>query len=102
DGIRAFHVTGVQTCALPISVVNFDLPRSPADYVHRIGRTARAGESGVAVSFVVPQSEPHMRLIEKRLGMQLAREVVPGFEPRERSEERRVGKEAGGRWWRAQ
>jgi len=71
---------GLDISLLP-AVVNFDLPRSPADYVHRIGRTARAGEQGVAVSFVVPQSEPHMRLIEKRLGMQLEREVLAGFEP---------------------
>ncbi|MGP1629989.1 MAG: DEAD/DEAH box helicase [Giesbergeria sp.] len=71
---------GLDISLLP-AVVNFDLPRSSADYVHRIGRTARAGEQGVAVSFVVPESEPHMRLIEKRLGMQLVREVVPGFEP---------------------
>ena len=73
---------GLDISLLP-AVVNFDLPRSSADYVHRIGRTARAGEQGVAVSFVVPQSEPHMQLIEKRLGMQLAREVLPGFEPTE-------------------
>lgn len=71
---------GLDISLLP-AVVNFDLPRSSDDYVHRIGRTARAGEQGVAVSFVVPESEQHMRLIEKRLGMQLAREVVPGFEP---------------------
>lgn len=73
---------GLDISLLP-AVVNFDLPRSSADYVHRIGRTARAGEQGVAVSFVVPQSEPHMQLIEKRLGMQLPREVLPGFEPTE-------------------
>lgn len=73
---------GLDIRLLP-AVVNFDLPRSSADYVHRIGRTARAGEQGVAVSFVTPQSEPHMRLIEKRLGRQLTREVLAGFEPTE-------------------
>lgn len=71
---------GLHISQLP-AVVNYDLPRSSADYVHRIGRTGRAGEAGVALSFVVPESEPHMRLIEKRLGMQLVREVLPGFEP---------------------
>ncbi len=63
------------------AVVNYDLPRSPADYVHRIGRTGRAGEPGLSMSFVTPESEGHMQLIEKRLGMTLEREVVPGFEP---------------------
>ena len=48
------------------AVVNFDLPRSADDYVHRIGRTGRAGESGVAVSFVSAATEAHFRLIEKR------------------------------------
>ena len=63
------------------AVVNFDLPRSPSDYVHRIGRTGRAGEAGLALSFVTPESEAHMRLIEKRLGVQLERERLAGFEP---------------------
>jgi superfamily II DNA/RNA helicase len=62
-------------------VVNFDLPRSPLDYQHRIGRTGRAGRSGVAVSFVSPGTEGHFRLIEKRQGMRVAREQVAGFEP---------------------
>ena len=62
-------------------VVNYDLPRSPDDYVHRIGRTARAGASGVAVSFVSAATETHMRLIEKRQDVRLAREQVAGFEP---------------------
>jgi ATP-dependent RNA helicase RhlE len=62
-------------------VVNYDLPRSPDDYVHRIGRTARAGASGVAVSFVGAASEAHMRLIEKRMDVRLVREQVAGFEP---------------------
>ena len=62
-------------------VVNYDLPRSADDYVHRIGRTARAGARGVAVSFVSAGTEAHMRLIEKRQGLRLPREQVAGFEP---------------------
>jgi ATP-dependent RNA helicase RhlE len=61
-------------------VVNYDLPRSAVDYVHRIGRTGRAGASGLAVSFVDAASEAHFRLIEKRQHMSLPREQVPGFE----------------------
>jgi ATP-dependent RNA helicase RhlE len=63
------------------AVVNYDLPRSAVDYTHRIGRTGRAGESGVAVSFVSAATEAHFRLIEKRHNMLLAREQIAGFEP---------------------
>ena len=61
------------------AVVNFDLPRSTADYVHRIGRTGRAGASGVAVSFVSAATEAHFRLIEKRNRFRLERERVGGI-----------------------
>jgi len=61
------------------AVVNYDLPRSTTEYVHRIGRTGRAGESGVAVSFVPPSAEEHFQLIEKRQGMRVPREVIAGF-----------------------
>jgi ATP-dependent RNA helicase RhlE len=71
---------GIDIAQLPV-VVNYDLPRSTADYTHRIGRTGRAGESGVAVSFVPASVEAHFRLIEKRHSMRLAREVIAGFEP---------------------
>jgi superfamily II DNA/RNA helicase len=71
---------GLDIAQLPV-VVNYDLPRSAVDYVHRIGRTGRAGASGLALSFVSADTEAHMRLIEKRQGMVLAREVVAGFEP---------------------
>jgi superfamily II DNA/RNA helicase len=68
-------------------VVNYDLPRSPNDYVHRIGRTGRAGASGVAVSFVSAGTEAHFRLIEKRQDLALPREQVAGFEPVEMAAE---------------
>lgn len=71
---------GIDIVHLP-AVVNYDLPRSTDDYIHRIGRTGRAGQSGVAVSFVSASTEAHFRLIEKRHRMTLPREVVAGFEP---------------------
>ncbi len=71
---------GIDILQLPV-VVNYDLPRSPADYTHRIGRTGRAGASGTAISFVTPDMEQHFRLIENRQGKRVAREQVAGFEP---------------------
>ncbi len=71
---------GIDIAALPV-VVNYDLPRSPVDYTHRIGRTGRAGKSGLAVSLVTPASEAHFRLIEKRQGRAVPRETIAGFEP---------------------
>ncbi|MDB5872044.1 MAG: helicase [Ramlibacter sp.] len=84
---------GLDIAQLPV-VVNYDLPRSAVDYVHRIGRTGRAGESGLAVTFVTAQAEAHFRLIEKRQNLSLPREQVPGFEPQEEPPEGAPG--AGG------
>ena len=61
-------------------VINFDLPRSPADYIHRIGRTGRAGKSGLAITFIGHEEQAHFKLIEKRSGIKLQREQVAGFE----------------------
>lgn len=79
---------GLHVDALP-AVVNHDLPRSPDDHIHRIGRTARAGHSGVAVSFVNADNEAHFRLIEKRQGLRVPREQVPGFEMKQTEPENR-------------
>jgi len=56
---------GIDIALLPV-VVNYDLPRSAVDYLHRIGRTGRAGESGIAVSFITAATHAHFLLIEKR------------------------------------
>jgi len=69
---------GIDIDNLP-AVVNYDLPRSPNDYTHRIGRTARGGQSGVAVSFVTPETVPHFKLIEKRCGLNVVKELLPDF-----------------------
>ena len=71
---------GIDIAQLPV-VVNYDLPRSSVDYTHRIGRTGRAGESGMAISFVSANTEAHFKLIEKRQRVSVAREQVAGFEP---------------------
>ncbi|WP_332776661.1 DEAD/DEAH box helicase [Polaromonas sp.] len=71
---------GIDIVHLPV-VVNYDLPRSAVDYTHRIGRTGRAGESGLAVSFVSAGTEAQFRLIEKRQHLSVPREQIAGFEP---------------------
>jgi len=71
---------GIDIAGLP-AVINYDLPRSPVDYIHRIGRTGRAGESGLAISFVSAGTEAHFHLIEKRQRLAIEREQVAGFEP---------------------
>ncbi|MEN8738063.1 MAG: DEAD/DEAH box helicase [Akkermansiaceae bacterium] len=71
---------GIDIVGLPV-VLNYELPRSPADYVHRIGRTGRAGEKGVAINFVTAEAVAHFNVIEKRNGLSMSREVIAGFEP---------------------
>lgn len=76
---------GLDIASLPV-VVNFDLPRSAVDYTHRIGRTGRAGERGLAVSFVSMDTQAHWRLIQKRQNPDLpfvALDQVAGYEPTE-------------------
>ncbi|MBD0361818.1 MAG: ATP-dependent RNA helicase RhlE, partial [Coleofasciculus sp. C3-bin4] len=62
-------------------VVNFELPNVPEDYVHRIGRTGRAGNVGRAVSLVCEDEYPFLKDIERLLNQTLAKEVIPGYEP---------------------
>ncbi|GAB3355324.1 MULTISPECIES: DEAD/DEAH box helicase [Giesbergeria] len=73
---------GIDIAQLPV-VVNYDLPRSTEDYTHRIGRTGRAGESGLAVTLVTPASQAHWHLIEKRQHLSVPLEHIDGFEPTE-------------------
>ena len=62
-------------------VVNFELPNIPEDYVHRIGRTGRAGANGEAISLFSPDETVFLRDIEKLIGMKLPKENIKGFEP---------------------
>jgi len=71
---------GIDIDQLP-HVVNFELPNVPEDYVHRIGRTGRAGAQGEAVSLVCLDEEIFLRDIEKLIKRSIPREDVPGFEP---------------------
>ena len=71
---------GLDIEALPF-VVNYDLPHNPEDYVHRIGRTGRAGASGEAISLVSESETRYWKDIEKLLGSAIEAQIVPGFEP---------------------
>jgi ATP-dependent RNA helicase RhlE len=64
-----------------VMVVNYDVPNDPEVYVHRVGRTARAGAEGIGLTLMSPDEWLMMRDIEKLMGRVLRREVVPGFEP---------------------
>jgi ATP-dependent RNA helicase RhlE len=70
---------GLDIEGLP-QVINFDVPHSPEDYVHRIGRTGRAGLTGEAISLVAPQDHEAMAAIERLIKKRIERQLVPGFE----------------------
>jgi len=69
-------------------VVNFDVPNVPEDYIHRVGRTARAEMTGDAFTFVSPEEEGDLRAIEREIGKRLPRIVLPDFDPRAAAPER--------------
>jgi ATP-dependent RNA helicase RhlE len=71
---------GIDISLLP-QVVNFDLPYVPEDYIHRIGRTARAGQEGKAVSLVSADEHKLLVDIEKLLKSAIPRKIIDGFEP---------------------
>ena len=70
---------GIDIALLPY-VINYELPRSPADYVHRIGRTGRAGEEGKAISLVSHDELSALKQVEKLIGSIIKREQIIGYE----------------------
>ena len=85
--VQALVATDIAARGLDISglpqVVNFDLPNVSEDYVHRIGRTGRAGAAGHAYSLVCAEEAEYLQGIERLIRRSLPREQVPGFEPTE-------------------
>jgi len=84
-GIRVLVATDIAARGLDINqlpyVVNFELPNVPEDYVHRIGRTGRAGNEGEAISLVCIDEHKLLRGIEQLIKSELIKELVPGYEP---------------------
>jgi ATP-dependent RNA helicase RhlE len=84
--IRVLVATDVAARGLDIDrlphVVNYELPHVPEDYVHRIGRTARAGQEGHAVSLVCPEEMKQLGAIERMLQRKIDRQVIPGYDAR--------------------
>lgn len=89
--VRVLVATDIAARGLDIPllphVINFELPNIPEDYVHRIGRTGRAGASGEAISLVSIDEDEYVRGIEKLLGKRLPSEIMEGFEPTENLKE---------------
>jgi superfamily II DNA/RNA helicase len=72
---RGLDVTGIT------HVINYDLPKNAEDYVHRIGRTGRAGATGIAISFASGREADSLRTIERYIGQSIPQQVIPGLEP---------------------
>jgi len=79
---RGIDVTGIS------HVVNFDVPNVPEDYIHRVGRTARAEATGDAITLVSPDEESDLRVIERTIGRRLERAKLEGFDYTKRPAER--------------
>jgi superfamily II DNA/RNA helicase len=83
--VRLLVATDVAARGIDVSgishVINFDLPRFAEDYVHRIGRTGRAGAEGTAISFALPDDMRHLERIERYTGQSVPRYIIPGLEP---------------------
>jgi ATP-dependent RNA helicase RhlE len=83
--VRVLVATDIAARGLDIEelphVVNYELPNVPSDYVHRIGRTGRAGSTGEAISLVCTDEQVYLADIEKLMGRRIERKVVEGFEP---------------------
>lgn len=92
--VRVLVATDIAARGLDIPllphVINFELPNVPEDYVHRIGRTGRAGASGEALSLVSQDEMEYVRGIEKLLGQKLPSAVLEGFEPSGKPEKEEV------------
>lgn len=76
-------------------VVNFDVPQEPDDYIHRVGRTARAGTTGEALTFVSPDEEEELTRIEMAIKKSLPRVTLPGFDYTARSGRGHSGRDRG-------
>lgn len=81
---------GLDIVGLPV-ILNYDLPRSATDYTHRIGRTGRAGEPGLAITFLTAESNRKFCEIEKLQTIAVAREEIAGFEPKQALPEQAPG-----------
>jgi superfamily II DNA/RNA helicase len=84
--VRVLVATDVAARGIDVAsithVINFDLPKVAEDYVHRIGRTGRAGNSGIAISFAAPDEGHQLKQIERYTGNQIERHVIAGMEPK--------------------
>lgn len=85
ERVRVLVATDIAARGLDIDelphVVNYELPNVAEDYVHRIGRTGRAGRAGEAISLVCGEEQQYLAGIERLIGRELKREVLPGYEP---------------------
>ncbi len=85
--VRVLVATDIAARGLDIPllphVINFELPNIAEDYVHRIGRTGRAGATGEAISLVGGDEVDYVKAIEKLLGEKLSRDIIPGYEPQD-------------------